>query len=81
MKQMDFESALHRLEEIVSELESGQCSLEESLQFFEEGIRMSRICAEKLAAAKQKIQQLVRSEDGTFKVIPWNDEIARQESD
>ena len=81
MTHKDFETALHRLEEIVSELESGHCSLEQSLHLFEEGIQMSQICAERLNAAKQKVQQLVRAEDGTFQIIPWNDENTRHESD
>ncbi len=81
MTPKDFETALHRLEEIVSELESGQCSLDKSLQLFEEGIQMSHICAERLTAARQKVQQLVRAEDGTLKMIPWNEEMARHESD
>lgn len=70
----EFEQALKRLEEIVKELEQGEHSLEESLQLFEEGMRMSRICTKKLTAAREKLQQLVQSEDGTFKVVPLNEE-------
>ena len=70
----EFEQALKRLEEIVKELEKGEHSLEESLKLFEEGLKMSRICTEKLTAAKEKLQQLVRSENGTFKVVPFNEE-------
>ncbi|MFQ6091739.1 MAG: exodeoxyribonuclease VII small subunit [bacterium] len=70
----EFEYALKRLEEIVKELERGERSLEESLKLFEEGIQMSRICTERLTAAKEKLQQLVRSEDGTFKIAPLEGE-------
>ena len=66
----EFEQALKRLEEIVKELELGERSLEESLQLFEEGMQMSRICTEKLTAAKKKLQQLMQSEDGTLNVVP-----------
>ena len=68
----EFERALKRLEEIVKELEKGEQTLEESLQLFEEGIHMSRICTERLTAAKERLQQLVRSENGTFTVVPFD---------
>lgn len=69
----EFEQALKRLEEIVKALEQGDRPLEEALELFEEGMRMSRLCTEKLTAAKEKLQQLVRSEDGTFHVTPFEE--------
>ena len=59
----EFERALKRLEEIVKVLEKGEGSLEESLKLFEEGVEMSRICSERLTAAKKRLQQLVREKD------------------
>ena len=53
-----FEEALARLEEIVRALESGQSKLEDSLALYEEGIRLSRACNEKLDGAEQKIKML-----------------------
>ena len=44
-KEIKFEDALLRLEEIVEELEKGELSLDETLRIFEEGIRMSKICS------------------------------------
>lgn len=70
----EFEQALKRLEEVVKELERGELPLEEALELFEEGVRMSRLCTERLTAAKEKLQQLVRSEDGTFHVLPFDEE-------
>jgi exodeoxyribonuclease VII small subunit len=81
MKKHSFESALKRLEEIVRDLESGERSLEESLQLFEEGMTMSGICAERLTAAKEKLQQLIRLEDGTLKILPEDDDSSEEESD
>ena len=66
----EFERALKRLEEIVKVLEKGEGSLEESLKLFEEGVEMSRICSERLTAAKKRLQQLVREKDGTFRIVP-----------
>ena len=57
-KELTFEEALSRLEEIVRALESGQSKLEDSLALYEEGIRLSRACTEKLDGAEQKIKML-----------------------
>ena len=57
-KELTFEEALSRLEEIVRALESGQSKLEDSLALYEEGIRLSRACNEKLDSAEQKIKVL-----------------------
>lgn len=53
-----FEKAMARLEQIVAKLESGQCSLDESLQLFEEGTRLSAYCAKLLKEAEQTITKL-----------------------
>lgn len=57
-KEMSFEEALSRLEEIVRALESGQSRLEDSLALYEEGIRLSRACNARLDGAEQKIKLL-----------------------
>lgn len=55
-----FEDALHRLEELVRKMESDELSLEESLKAFEEGIRLSRLCAKKLDEAERRVEILLR---------------------
>lgn len=57
-KEMTFEAALARLEEIVRALENGQTKLEDSLALYEEGIRLSRLCNDRLDGAEQKIKLL-----------------------
>jgi exodeoxyribonuclease VII small subunit len=64
-----FEQALARLEEIVDALERGNLSLEESLNYFEEGMRLIKECTQKLEGAEAKIQKLVSTEEG-FKLEP-----------
>ncbi len=59
-----FEEALQRLEELVSKLESGQLSLEESMTAFEEGMKLSKLCSTKLAAAEKKIETLMQNANG-----------------
>ena len=63
MEERTFESAMQRLEEIVSELERGQLALEESLKIFEEGVELTKFCAAKLNEAEKKIKQLVKEGD------------------
>ena len=55
-----FESSLERLEAIVKELESGQATLERSLELFEEGMKLSEACRGQLDAAEKRIEILVR---------------------
>lgn len=56
---MDFEKKLTRLEEIVAKMESGDLSLEDSLKFFEEGVKLSRECNSQLTQAEQKVKTLL----------------------
>jgi len=56
---MDFEKKLERLEEIVSQMESGDLSLDDSLKFFEEGVKLSRECNQQLVQAEQKVKLLL----------------------
>jgi exodeoxyribonuclease VII small subunit len=56
---MSFEKKLTRLEEIVQKMESGEMSLDDSLKFFEEGVKLSRECNTELTQAEQKVKKLV----------------------
>lgn len=56
---MDFEKKLHRLEEIVLKMEKGDLSLEDSLKFFEEGVKISRECHSRLTEAEAKVKVLM----------------------
>lgn len=72
MAEMKFEEALKKLEKIVSDLEDGNLSLDESLERYEEGIRLSKMCAKKLEVAKKKVEILLKSEDGTMETRPFD---------
>lgn len=69
----DFEKSLDELEKIVSELEQGDLSLDESLKYFEKGIALTRTCQKALKEAEQKVQILLE-ENGESKFAPFNDE-------
>lgn len=62
MSELTFESAMKRLEEITALLESGGLTLEESTKCYEEGVKLSKFCSEKLENAKLKIIQLTDRE-------------------
>lgn len=66
-EEIKFEKALERLEKIVEELEDGNVSLEDSLKKYEEGVKLSAVCQQRLAQAEKKIEILTRSLDGTLK--------------
>lgn len=55
----EFETALAELEALVTRMESGELSLEESLSAFERGIGLTRSCQEALTAAEQRVQLLM----------------------
>jgi exodeoxyribonuclease VII small subunit len=59
-----FEASLEALEKIVKELEGGDLPLEKSLELFEEGIRLSRQCQERLSQAERRIEVLLRDNQG-----------------
>ncbi|HEY8492665.1 MAG TPA: exodeoxyribonuclease VII small subunit [Myxococcota bacterium] len=59
-----FEAALDRLEAIVGRLEDGELALEDALASFEEGVRLSRRLAERLADAERRIERLTRAGTG-----------------
>lgn len=54
-----FEASLEALEKIVQRLEGGELSLDESLLAFEEGVRLSKLCHQRLDEAEQKVEVLL----------------------
>mgnify|MGYP001087615266 CR=1 FL=1 len=72
-KTTDFEQSLHDLESIVTQMEQGELSLEDSLKAFEEGVSLTRECQNILAQAEQKVQLLMES-GGELKTEPFDPE-------
>ena len=64
MGEIKFEKAIERLETIVDDLEKGELDIDKSLEIFEEGIKMSRVCSKKLNEAEAKIEKLTRDQKG-----------------
>jgi exodeoxyribonuclease VII small subunit len=62
--ELNFESAMDRLEAIVEKMESGKLPLEELIVRYEEGINLVKICQQRLASAEQKIEIIGRNAAG-----------------
>jgi exodeoxyribonuclease VII small subunit len=67
----NFESSLEELERIVRELERGDLPLEKSLELFEQGVKLSRACQERLSEAERRIEILTRDNHGRPAVRPF----------
>ena len=67
-----FETSLAELEQIVAKLEDGDLPLEESLEMFEKGIKLSRECRERLTKAERRIEILMKDVDGELTVAELN---------
>jgi exodeoxyribonuclease VII small subunit len=76
---LGFEAALARLEDVVARLEVGELPLEAALQAFEEGVALTRHCAEQLARAERRIEVLAR-EGGRLVERPYPGDDAGEES-
>ncbi len=63
-KQKTFEASLQELEKIVRNLENGDLPLEESLKLFEDGVKISRECQERLKQAERRIEILTKDGEG-----------------
>ena len=70
MEELKFEGALEKLEGIVNVLETGDLSLEESLEAFEEGIRLSKVCSKWLNEAEFRVEKLTSIDEDTIETEP-----------
>ena len=70
-KELAFEEALEKLEEIVEQMETGDLLLEEALAKFTEGMTLSKLCLEKLNYAEQQIHMILKDETGKLTKKPF----------
>ena len=71
--EFNFEEALEELERLVSSMEDGELSLEDSMKAFEKGIKLTRECQTALQKAEQKVQILL-DESGETETFKFKDE-------
>ena len=70
-KKKPFEESMTRLEEIVSLLERGESTLDESLALFEEGTKLANACSVELDKAEQQVVKLMKGPDGAPVELPF----------
>ena len=71
MKKKSFEEALEKLEKITRDLEEGDVSLEDSLKYFDEGVKLAEYCNSKLNDAQKKVEILLKK-NGTREPVPFD---------
>lgn len=78
MAKLTFESAMKRLETIVQDLESGDLSLDEALKKFQEGMKISKFCSDKLDESEKKVSILLRDEEGGIQEEPFEKDLLKK---
>jgi len=76
MEEPTFEVSLKRLEEIVGQLEGNKLDLEQSLEIFEEGVKLVRFCTGRLDAAERRIEILLADKEGHLRAEPFPEDAA-----
>lgn len=74
MAKKTFEQSIKQLEQIVTELESGELPLEQAIKKFEEGMELSRFCAQKLEETERRITLLMQDSAGRLVEKPFANE-------
>lgn len=70
---LSFEGAISELEEIIERLEDKDISLDEALDKYEQGVKLSKFCANKLKQAEEKIE-IIKDEEGNIKLENYTEE-------
>ena len=70
IKDLSFEEALARLENLVRELESGRIKLDDAVAAYEKAVALKKLCSDRLAAAALKVEKIEISKDGTLSTVP-----------
>ena len=68
-----FESSLKELERIVEQLEAGDLPLDQSLELFEQGVKLSRDCQKRLDEADRRVDILLKGDGGAYVAQPFDE--------
>ena len=74
MAKQTFEKAMKKLEQIVQELESGDLPLEKAINIFEEGVKLSKFCSNKLDETEKRVTILMQDAEGNVLEKPFKSE-------
>ncbi len=72
-KKKTFEDSMTQLEKIVEDIEDGDLPLETALKKFEEGVRLSKYCSDKLDETEKKVSLLLKDGNGNIHEKPFTD--------
>ena len=76
-----FEAALEDLELVVEQLETGELSLEDSLEAFEKGVGLVKYCNQKLDEVEKKVELLVKDKEGKLQLKAFEERRAEEDGD
>lgn len=71
MAKQTFESAMKQLESIVHKLEGGDLTLDEALKKFQEGVKLTKFCSNKLDETEKKVSILLKDDEGKVHAEPF----------
>lgn len=72
-KELSFEDAMEKLEEVVENLEQGDVPLEKAISMFQEGMSLSKLCHDKLKNVEKSMDRILQ-EDGEVEIITFQEE-------
>ncbi len=73
-KELSFEQAMEQLETVVDKLEQGDVPLEEAISMFQEGMKLSKLCHDKLTNVEQQMDQILH-EDGEIELTLFQEDL------
>ena len=74
-KKKTFEKAMEQLEQVVADLEAGDITLDKALQKFEEGMALSKYCADRLDETEKKVSLLLADSQGQLEAHDFSEEV------
>ncbi len=74
-KKKTFEKAMEQLEQVVADLEAGDIPLDKALQKFEEGMALSKYCADRLDETEKKVSLLLADSQGHLEEHEFSEEV------
>ena len=72
-KELSFEEAMENLEAIVEKLEEGEVPLEKAIQYYQDGMQLSKVCGDKLSSVEKQMTQIIH-EQGEYKKFSVQEE-------
>lgn len=73
IENLTFEQALKELQNIVDKLETGEVTLEEAIEMYERGVKLSKYCIQKLTQAELRIKKIIKDEANGFTLLDFDD--------